>query len=307
MFFDGNSEELLSVLREKKQCITEGRPHDHIRPLLVICGGVLKGAYGGGAVSALHEEGFSEVFDWVVGSSTGAPTACYFLSGQPWLGTSIYWEECCTRKFMDKRRFITPCDTEYISQVFRGLTGKGLDVEKVLQHRSKLLLAVTNYSTARQSFVTPKNSNELFSALHSSIAIPGATKAKSYINGERHVDGSYSNPMPVRLLIGRLQPTHVLVLSNRERKFSDATPFIEVAFNATMWRARMSPAVRRAAKLRRALLARQLHWAVTKSPVPTVVMWGDGSVGSLTQNSSLLQKVCQQSKDWWLQFLGGPM
>lgn len=80
MILEGDTS-VIKAIKEKKRLLDTDAPHEHIRPLLVICGGLMRGVYGGGAVTALSDQGYGEVFDDIIGLSTGAPTAAYF-----WLG-----------------------------------------------------------------------------------------------------------------------------------------------------------------------------------------------------------------------------
>ncbi len=131
MIYEGEHSVIDAIL-EKKRLMDAGGEHDHIRPLLIIDGGLMKGVYGGGAVLAFEELGLASVFTSAVGISSGAPTVAYLLSGEVRKSASLFYEECCSRKFLNMWRFWNQVDTFYFDAVFRGVTGKGIEAKKVL-------------------------------------------------------------------------------------------------------------------------------------------------------------------------------
>ena len=72
MIFEGDKS-VIAVIKEKKRLMEEGEPHEHLRPLLFIDGGLMKGAYGIGASLALEELGLDHVFSYVV------PNGAYYI------------------------------------------------------------------------------------------------------------------------------------------------------------------------------------------------------------------------------------
>jgi predicted patatin/cPLA2 family phospholipase len=186
MFFDGNVK-VLEALREKRSLLQQNISHSHIRPLLIVCGGVMKGVYGGGAVSALETSGYGEVFDVVVGLSTGAPTVAYFLAGQSELGTRIYSEECCTKNFINPMRITRMCNTQYLVSVFKS-PDKKLNTSKLLSSRTKLYIGVTEPKTAEQHFFSPETEEDLFSLVEASISMPGACPDPVHYRGKKWVE-----------------------------------------------------------------------------------------------------------------------
>ena len=96
---------LIRNLYRKRDLMREGRDHHHIRPVLLILGGGMGGASGVGIVSALHRLGLGNVFDAVIGISTGATVGAYFLNGakSTWECASIYYEDL-PKKFVNYLR-----------------------------------------------------------------------------------------------------------------------------------------------------------------------------------------------------------
>ena len=52
MIFEGEHS-VIQAIKEKKQLMDEGLPHDHIKPMLFFDGGLMKGTYGVGAGLAM--------------------------------------------------------------------------------------------------------------------------------------------------------------------------------------------------------------------------------------------------------------
>ena len=279
VFFDGQASEVIRAMREKARLVAAGLSTDHIRPMLIICGGVMKGAYGGGAVTAIHEAKMERAFDVVATFSTGTPTGAYFLGGSPRMGATIYSEECCTRSFFNPWRLGNICDTEYLVNVFRS-GRKRLDTAVILNHRhqTKWVIGVTDYVTAEQRLLSPITEEEIFTLLQASISVPGLSTHRVWVGGHRLVDGSYSDPLPIARLVAEHHPTHMVVLANRERRLADKTPFLERVLNATVFRPCMTTALRKAAGERRTVLSERFRELLSSDPapkIPTLISWGD--------------------------------
>jgi hypothetical protein len=53
MIFEGEHS-VIKAIREKKRLIEAGLPHEHIRPLMLQVGGLMRGVYGAGGALALE-------------------------------------------------------------------------------------------------------------------------------------------------------------------------------------------------------------------------------------------------------------
>jgi len=303
MIFEGDVTSLVEAMRLKRELVRSDSAYDEPRILFVGGGGVMYGCEAGGTVTAFAEAGYGDVFDWVLGLSTSAPGVAYFLSGNPRVGTSIYYEECCTKDFLDPMRLYRPVDTAYLDRVFRGETGKPYDLKRVFEHRTKLLIGITNAVTGKQNIVRPKTSEDLYRAILASISIPGiAGKAISY-QGRGYTDGAMSNPLPLRQLIGSLKPTHVLVLPNRTREVSRTVPQSERVLNDIVFRLRISPVMREMMRRRRARLLESLRWLREDSTVPFVIAWSEGSIGKFERDAGRIKAASIRAEEQWLELL----
>jgi len=152
MILEGDTA-VIDAIKEKKRLMDAGKEHGHIKPLLIVDGGLMKAAYGVGAGLALEETGLSKVFTSVVGISSGAPSAAYFISGDVHIGARILDEECCTRKFLNMWRFWNQLDTEYLISALKGATGKGINIEKVFSSPTELYIGVSDFKTGKPNLL----------------------------------------------------------------------------------------------------------------------------------------------------------
>lgn len=303
MLFEGNVTEVVRAMREKQQLIAAREPDTGPRLLLVGGGGVMYGCEAGGTVTALNEAGYTQVFDWVVGLSTSAPGAAYFLCGNARVGTTIYSEECCTEAFISlKRRY--PVDVSYLDQVFQGLTGKRLIPERVFANRSRLLIGITSAKTGQQRLVEPKTAKELFAAIHASMSIPGLTKGSVEYEGRHYVDGAHSRPLPLKYLVRRYQPTHIVVIPNRTMKLRSKPSKAETLLYETVLRKRVSPVVRAISRDRRSQLTESLRWLREESDIPYLIAWSGGEIGRFERDPDKIRTAAATAEQRWRELLG---
>lgn len=300
MNFDGDRS-VLEALRAKRD---GGAGSEESSLLLIIDGGLMKGVYGAGAVIALTEGGHQTAFDQVVGVSSGAPTAAYFLAGEAELGSSIFYEECASAAFIDWRRPRRAIDIEYLRDVFTGSTGKVLPVERVFSGGVPLAFAVTEYTTATPRLVVPQDSPEFFTAMHASLAMPAVLREPIMIDGVPYVDGGMSTPHPVAHALATYAPTHVLHIANQERA-DTRIPLLERLLDRTLYRDRFSRALRQSAHSRRARRHEVLATVLAAPQPQYAVVWGDGSVGSFERRPEVLRDAVIRSRDWWRALLSG--
>ncbi len=111
---------------------------------LVLFGGLMTGIRGCAATIALEEVGLRFAFDEIYVISAGFINASYFLSGQPRLGASIYFEANSVKKFINFWRFWKIVDIDYMINVMK--TTKKLNIKNILAHPTKLHVRLMNSS-----------------------------------------------------------------------------------------------------------------------------------------------------------------
>lgn len=209
------SSQVVKSLFLKRDLLLQGdKAHEKIRPTLLVCGGAMRGAYGAGVAIALHRLGLADCFDVVIGISTGAAIASYFLAGeeQTLLGTAIYYQECLNN-FISFRRWPV-VDIDYIERVMRA-GPKKLDVAAVIRHRSQFFVGVTDWTAGKGSFIDVKKARpEPLLAIKASMAITALYRKPVAVNGQSFTDGSTSMSFPTKEVAERFDPTHMLVVAN---------------------------------------------------------------------------------------------
>lgn len=191
---------------------------ENIRPLLLILGGGMRGVYGAGQVCAFHKLGLDKVFHQVVGVSTGAAIGAYFLAGerQARLGTSLYYEECTTKSFIDIFRFRKIMDINYIIQQMSD-GPKALDCDAIKRSPTEFYVEAELRSGECALIDVKTAFPGVLRALQASMSIPLFYGKGVIVNGEEMTDGSFcKNPMWEA--IDKFKPTDVLILPNISKK-----------------------------------------------------------------------------------------
>lgn len=303
MIFEGDTH-VIGAIQEKRRLIHADEPHNHLKPLLFIDGGLMKGAYGVGAGLALEKYGYADVFSNVVGVSSGAPLAAYFLSGGVKTSASMLWEEFCDRKFINFWRFWNQVSTDYFKSVLLGSTGKPLDTARVLAAASRLHIAVSDFKTATPHLLRPHTSDEVIDAIQASVLMPNVSSDVVHFNDIRYVDGGFTQPHALRVAIDDIQATHVLVITNQD-KIAPNIPRLERFLNNTLYRHRMPKPLRFAAHERKRERMRALEYMEHHYHTPYALVWGNGSIQSFERSPKKVQSVVDQSYKWWVELLEG--
>lgn len=196
------------------------------------------GVYGAGVAWGLEDAGLTDVFDHVVGVSTGAVTGAYFLSGQMSTGAPIFYEDLVDGRFLNLRRVNNVIDLDYLIDIFK--TKKPLDTEALLKARSELSVAVTNLTTGRGEVMRAKDKGvDVIETIKAALSLPGLYNNRTYIKGEAYCDGVYGFPNPIEYAIRELGCTDVVVVVNRRVDSRIETPipaFMETIIAKTLLR-----------------------------------------------------------------------
>lgn len=268
-----------------------------MRSMMIIGGGAMRGAYGAGVVLALHQLGLSQVFDVIIGISTGAPTGAYFLCGpeKGRLGASIYYEEC-PRDFIRWSRLHRPLDFSVLMKTFRQ-GSKAIDVQAITTGSTDFYVIATNTSTGQSELLNTKTAHpDLLSAIHASIAIPSFS-APVAVNDHTYIDGDI-DPFPAKLILDYFKPTDILIVPNRD----------EGGFRR--WQSRLLDAGlgvaaakhRHSRMIRHALTRTQRYWdgiryCVEAPSLTTGIIWPPSRhpISVFTTDTARLKRACEQS------------
>ncbi len=300
MIFEGDRG-VIDAIKEKKRLQKAGEAHDHIKPLVFVDGGLMKGAYGVGAGLALEELNYNDAFSAIVGVSSGAPSAAYFAAKETWRGASLVWEECCSRDFINPWRIWNQVDTEYLRTALEH-GEKAIDTDKALSSPTELYIAVSNFETAEPFLIKPSDGNELLSAIHASILLPNISSDVVTINDIRYVDGGFTKPHVLRLVIEQIEFTHLLIITNQDKSVV-AIPRLERWLNNTLFRHRMPKPLRFAAHERKMERLYALEYIEQTAHTPYAMIWGDKSIGSFERDPDKVKAVVETSRAWWTNLL----
>ena len=220
-------------------------PHDDAASIaLAVEGGAMRGVISAGMASALESLGLTDAFDAVYGSSAGAINAAYFLARQAALGTTIYYEDINSPRFIDlKRAFLGRPIVDLgflLDDVI--VRRKRLDTELVLASRSPLAVLATDVD-ARTACVLRgfADRHSLFDALRAGATMPVVAGDPREVGGLRYLDASLSEPIPVPAA-ERDGHTHILVLMTRSGAMNAQPSAFDRYFVAPRLR-RLSPAL----------------------------------------------------------------
>jgi predicted patatin/cPLA2 family phospholipase len=194
-----------------------GARSDGARLGLVIEGGVMRGVVTAGMVTALESLGLRDVFDVVYGASAGSFNGAYFLAGQAAFGTTIYYQDLNRSDFIRYGRLFRGAPPANLDVIFERIIveDKPLDWRAVLA--SPIPLRILASSLDRLCGVALGDFTDrasLFAALRASGNMPIVAGPPTVIAGERFVDASLFEPVPLVTAV-REGCTHVLVLLSR--------------------------------------------------------------------------------------------
>ncbi len=298
MHFEGDFEVLVHLFKKQQLLATGNSAHKAIRPLLLILSGTMRGVYGGGQVSALENFGLQDAFDSVIGVSTGAPTAAYFLARQAHEGTRIYSEECTKSDFISLRRFFAGgplADTAYLARVFRGeMSRQALDQSAIQASRTDFFVGVTCARSGKGELVDAKRARpDVVEAIHASIALPGLSPGSVVLDGKPYVDGAGALPLPVRLVVERFQPTDLLVLANRPLGYRGGTA--EQLLSVFTMKS-LPRGVRSAFLSRRRIFDDELEYLRLQKSCRYALLWSDNMIGSFTRKPRIIVSAGRRAK-----------
>lgn len=222
-----HSSELIANIQHKQQLLEIGDPeHQKIRTALVIGAGAMRGVYSGGVVIALEELGLTQAFDNVIGISAGAATAAYFLSGQAKLGTSIYYEELASKKFINLARPRNILNIDYMGAVFS--YDKPLDQKAIHNNRSHFYIGVTNIDNAEPEYieVSHTKNDDIIKLIKASSSVPGLAPPIR-VGGVLYGDGIATCKNPVGFAVETLGCTDVLYITNQPLRRKETISYSE--------------------------------------------------------------------------------
>jgi predicted patatin/cPLA2 family phospholipase len=215
---------VITAIKERRARYRSGdRSPDGKRLALVIEGGALRGVCSAAGAVVLAELGLSDVFDEVLATSAAVMNASYFLTNQPLLGISVYFDNCTTRRFVNPWRFWKMVDVDYIFDHVV-VHEKPLDLQRLRRSPSELYVAVINRDRGEPFIVDVKSSSTpALTVMKASAAIPVFYNRFVQVDGYRCMDGGLALPLALEPALAH-GCTHVLALSTRARDYVSQPP-----------------------------------------------------------------------------------
>ncbi len=295
---------VVAAIKEKKRLMDSGKPHEHLKILCICDGGLIKGAYSVGVGLALEELGYTDVFTDLVGVSSGAVSAAYFLGGNTYQGGTLIYDECCSKRFLNRLRFWAPVDTNYIIDVLKGVTNKPLKMNKIFKSPTKLHIGVSDFETAQPRLIYPQSEEELLESIRASILLPSVATGKVYLDGRRYFDGGVSYPHIVHEAVTNIDFSHVLILTSQNYNQENVSKF-ETLVCSIIFRHRVSRRGLFAFNNRRRARREAVDELLKNTSVSSLLVWGDGSIGGAEHDGAKVKEVVERYKKAWLDIMAG--
>lgn len=288
---------VLDNLWLKKRAMENGEPHNHLRIAGFVGAGVLRGVVGAGMGRPLERLGFTQTFDHCFGSSTGAASLPFFLSGQLEKEIGVYWNEAASKEFIALafpgifNRIVSgrPVqDTEYLCGVFR----RKLNQDAVRRSRTELYFGVTCAETGEGHFLDAKTIGpDLVEGIRASISIPGICGGAVRIGGRLYYDGAGAMGLPARKIVEKVQPTDLLIFANRPPDIAE-NPQWNVLMG--LLTAKCSSGVQRAFCAGQKEFDLGLYYLKTHPEVRSLILWTDESIKLLERDPQKLRDAADR-------------
>ncbi len=196
--FGVNPQRVIELLRDRAERPASERLGDGRRVGLVIEGGSLRGVMSAGGLMALCRMGMDRVFDHVLATSAGVMNGAYFLSGQPDLGITIYFEELASTLFINARRLWKILDLDYVfDEVVVKL--KPLDLEALRRSTTKFSVTMIDKNTASGLLVDAVHGPApTLTCLKAATAIPVLYNRAVMVGDKPCIDGGLLKPLPLK-------------------------------------------------------------------------------------------------------------
>lgn len=187
---------------------------------IVAEGGGLRGSYVVGAILALIEKFLLTAVDVAIGTSSGAATLAYYVSGQFDSITNIWTNLLTTWKFAGFRNplFGKPIlNIDYlVDEIFK--KQDRLNIETLRGSRTEFLVPATDFQTGKARYFSNRESGDFFEVLRAAMAIQIFYGRTVELAGNFYVDGALAAPIGIAKAL-EAGATHIIVISTRPAGF----------------------------------------------------------------------------------------
>lgn len=192
---------------------------------IIASGGGMKCSYSVGSALALIDKYKLTNPEIAIGTSGGAGTMAYFVSGQRDSIRNIWGNLLTTKNFLNPRRFWKIMDVDYlIDQIFK--IQDPLHIDNLYKSPTNFLVPCTNVVTGEVKYFSNHEPIDFFEVLRAAKAMPFAYGKTININGQKYCDTEISGWLTLHINKAKsLGAEKVLVLDN-----TNYDPFIENCF-----------------------------------------------------------------------------
>lgn len=190
---------------------------------LVHFGGMMNGARGAGALKALQELGLTHAFDQIYATSAGFANSCFFLTGDMKVGASIYYENLCSKKFLNLERVWDVVNIDYLLELLR--TEKPLDYAALSGSKTCLYARLYNLFEKKTEYklVNGMAPEEIERVIHAAISLPYLDPGSVEVDHASYKDAGqfrYEADHVLRDILAS-DATDILVLYNYYEQFEE--------------------------------------------------------------------------------------
>jgi predicted patatin/cPLA2 family phospholipase len=183
---------------------------------IAVEGGGLRGAFAVGALQQLAAV-LERPVAHLLATSSGAPNAAYFATGQIADGVRIWEQRTHGSQLVDFANLVHPhapvMKIDELVSVFRN--DIPLDAARLQTSQTTVHIAVTEVHSGRGQVIraTPDN---VFSLLQAAMAIPFAYGKIVNVEDGSYIDGGFHAPLPIREAL-ELEPRRLLAILTKPR------------------------------------------------------------------------------------------
>ncbi len=189
---------------------------------LIVEGGGMRGAFAGGALGMMGELYPPENYDIVIGVSSGACSASYYVTEKN-IDTArrnkilqVWRYELAGSKLMSYRNLLRGRPFLNQEYLIDELFGRRYPVKReILDEKSTtpFYIVVSNIKTLQPEYHRARGDN-LFNLLKAATSLPIATKGRRRIGETEYTDGGVLDPLPVQAAIDAGYTDLTVILTN---------------------------------------------------------------------------------------------
>ncbi|HMV79062.1 MAG TPA: patatin family protein [Leptospiraceae bacterium] len=195
---------------------------------LIVEGGGMRGAFAGGALSAMCKYYPSKNFDLMLGVSAGSCSLAYYATEDrrsfPSLKKilEIWQNELHGSRFISFKNLLrgsTILNQKYLIDYLIADKHR-INIEKFKRKlKIPFYIAVSNLENIKAEYIKVNHEN-IFQVLKAATALPIATKGRHLLNQIRYSDGGITDPIPIKAVIEAGYKNITLVLNHPRDYFS---------------------------------------------------------------------------------------